>query len=94
MPKLADFLIDVAGDPDALASYRKNPKTFLRKADLTDEQRAVLLSGDAVRIQYALEYEAGGKLPADVMMGVVLCPPLPRPAPRPSKRPGRKRTTK
>ena len=93
MPTLADYLIGLAEDPKALAGFRRNPKATVRKADLTKEQRAVLTSGDALRIQHAIEYELGGKLPGNAMIGVILCGPAP-PTPirrPPSKPPGKRK---
>ena len=74
MPRLVDFLFRLANDPDALANFQRDPQGFVSGAsELTDKQRALLLSGDAHGIQHVIEYELGGKLPDDAVLGVVVC---------------------
>ena len=54
---IAEFLIQLAEDPDALASYREDPTTYIQNSDLTEAQKGVLLSDDTARIQHVVEYE-------------------------------------
>lgn len=54
---LRAFMVKLAYDLDALTAFMSNPKEVLAAADLSDEERAALLSGDQQRIYLALHPE-------------------------------------
>jgi hypothetical protein len=46
-----DFLVDLVDDPARLAEYRTNREQVLTAAELTEEERAIIRSGDPARLQ-------------------------------------------
>jgi len=72
MPRLVDFLISVAEDPEALARIRQDPQGFIASADLTEEQKTLLRSQNADWIEKVMLYELGGQLPDGAQIGVLL----------------------
>jgi hypothetical protein len=46
-----DFLVDLVDDPARLAEYRTDREQVLTAAELTEEERAILRSGDPARLQ-------------------------------------------
>jgi len=51
---LSDFLIDLASDPARLASFAANPEGVLAHSQLSGEERAALIAGDAEGLRTAL----------------------------------------
>jgi hypothetical protein len=49
--KVTRFLVALSKDVLRMAEFRKNPDQVLADADLTDEQKMLLKSGDAPRIR-------------------------------------------
>ena len=74
---IAQFLLQLAENPDLLEAYRSDPDGFIdASADLTDGQKMVLKSRNPLRIQHVMEYELGVKFrEAGVLMGHVLSGP-------------------
>jgi hypothetical protein len=60
---LRAFMVKLAYDLDALTAFMSNPKEVLAAADLSDEERAALLSGDQQRIYQALHPERAQAAP-------------------------------
>lgn len=58
---LSNFLVDVASNPDRMASFAANPLGELDRAPLTADERAVVLAGDSAGIRQALGGQAGGQ---------------------------------
>lgn len=52
---LKSCLTRMAIDPDRFSEFLADPKSFAKKAGLSVEDQAVLLSGDANKIYLALE---------------------------------------
>ena len=88
--KAARFLIALSQDPAGMEAFSKDPDLVLAGADLTDEDRDVVRSGDMKRIHGYFERELGRSIPQPT------CntqkegpkpppPPPPPPPPRPPK---------
>jgi len=60
---LRAFMVKLAYDLDTLTAFMSNPKEALAAADLSDEERAALLSGDQQRIYQALHPERAQAAP-------------------------------
>lgn len=54
---LYDFLAGTSEDPDKLEAYRNDPETAMSDANLTDEHKEALRSGDRGRVEQALNDE-------------------------------------
>ena len=66
---LGNFLVDIASDPDRLALFALNPSSLLDDADLTDKEKAAVLTRDSRQVAAALG-ESGYAL-GDVSHGIV-----------------------
>jgi hypothetical protein len=60
--RLSDVLIDLASDPMRLARFAANPEGVLAHLQLSGEERAALIAGDAegLRTALAAASDAGG----------------------------------
>ena len=83
---LKRFLIGLASNADVMKRYADNPAGELSRADLTDAERAAVLSRDAGRIRAAL-----GSGDADTMTQMGQDPDDDPPEPPPIARVGLKR---
>ena len=54
---IAEFLVTLANDPEALEAFREDPHGYLETVDLSDEQKQVLTAGKLVDIRYLVEVE-------------------------------------
>lgn len=54
MSQLADYLLELAADPDRCARFKADPEAELLQAQLSDEEKAALASRDPQRISNAL----------------------------------------
>lgn len=52
--KLSSFLVDLASDPERMSRFVADPHGLLAEADLTDDQKAAILSRDSRRLAAAL----------------------------------------
>ncbi len=52
--KLSSFLVDLASDPERMSRFLADPHGLLAEADLTDDQKAAVLSRDSRRLAVAL----------------------------------------
>jgi hypothetical protein len=52
--KLSSFLVDLASDPEKMSRFVADPHSLLVEADLTDNERAAVLSRDSRRLGAAL----------------------------------------
>jgi hypothetical protein len=57
--RLADFLVDLAQDPELLDAFVEDPERVLAQTDLAPTHVDVMLSGDAVAIREAVYEEIG-----------------------------------
>lgn len=87
------FLIELSQDPARMEDYRQDPGLVLGAAGLTVEEREVIRSGDAARLQALL----GRSVPL-LMSQRPVPPPPPPPPPKPVRapkpKPARKPTRK
>src|SRR5215472_8975078 len=60
--QLANFLVDLAGDPARLAQFAIDPVTGLSESDLSETERAAILSRNPHKVAAALgvDYLANG----------------------------------
>lgn len=70
---LADFMLNVAKDPQALAQFQQNPQATMTKAGLTDNEKAAVLSKDPAAIHKAIL--GAGLQASDVTVVVIVTPP-------------------
>lgn len=52
--KLSSFLVDLVSDPERMSRFLAEPHDVLAEADLTDDQKAAVLSRDSRRLATAL----------------------------------------
>ena len=90
---LKDFLLGLMDNPAKLAEFRWDPHTVLDKADLSDEERTAILSGDNARIQAMLGAD-GGPINTQVVLQVSPGGPPRTPVPNPDRPPPGPRTPK
>lgn len=77
------FLITLSQDPVLLDNFLDDPEPMLKVSPLTEEERALLRSGDAERIRRHL----GDSGPVVLTNSTVTEPPPPHPGPPPGPRP-------
>src|SRR5262245_32104991 len=58
---LANFLIDLASDPERMARFATNPGLELDASLLTAEEKAAVIAGDSDEIRRVLHAQAAGK---------------------------------
>jgi hypothetical protein len=66
-PRLTEFLLRLATDVEAQATFRQNKSAafeMMEDAGLTFEQKEAVLSGETRRVQEAVILETGDLLPA------------------------------
>lgn len=86
--KAARFLIALSQDPAGMDAFSKDPDLVLAGADLTDEDREVVRSGDVKRIHGYFERQLGRSIPRPTCNTQDPSPPPPPPPPdRRPKRP-------
>jgi hypothetical protein len=87
--KMEGFLIDVSSNPDQLARFNSNPGDVVAKSDLTESERASVLSRDSSQVSDAL-----GSTGFALGLGVEIITPAKAPAKRkaPAKGPAKKKT--
>ena len=92
--KAARFLIALSRDPAGMDAFAKDPDLVLAGADLTDEDREVVRSGDVKRIHGYFERQLGRSIPNPTCntQGPGTDPPpppdtKPKPRPKPPKPP-------
>jgi hypothetical protein len=54
---VGEFLIRLGEDPDLLPRFKKHPYEVMGEAGLSEEQQALIMSGDVGRIRGELERE-------------------------------------
>ncbi len=54
---VGEFLIRLGEDPDLLVRFKKQPYEVMGETGLSDEQQALIMSGDVRRIQAELQGE-------------------------------------
>ena len=52
--KLNSFLVDLVSDPERMARFLNAPEQVLAEADLTDDQKAAVMSRDSRRLAAAM----------------------------------------
>lgn len=58
---LADFMLNLAKDPKALAQFQENPQSAMTQAGLSSNEIAAVTSKSAVAIHNAIVGAAGAK---------------------------------
>jgi hypothetical protein len=86
---IAEFFLKLATERGLLEEFNKNPKDALRNSGLSDEQIALLLSGNPreMRVKVTAEFDVEGEKVAyhtvytvpTVYVPTVYCPPPPPP---------------
>jgi hypothetical protein len=85
--RVARFLVSLSQDPFLTEEFSREPDLVLGEADLTEEDRDVLRSGDSAMIRRYVGH--GGSLVIElVTQSSVTNPPPPDPSPPPDPKPG------
>ena len=69
---LANFLIKLSQDPLLLSIFQNDPKGTLDQTDLSEAEKAVLLSGDISLINAALSKDSLQKTPISITIKITL----------------------
>ncbi len=58
MASLSDFVLKLSHEPQAFEAFKHDQQAYLDSSDLTEADKAVLASGDPVRIREAISAQA------------------------------------
>jgi hypothetical protein len=58
MATLSDFVLKLSREPQAFDAFKRDQQAYLNSSDLSDEDKAVLASGDPMRIREAISAQA------------------------------------
>jgi hypothetical protein len=81
---LGQYLIGLAENPDLVAAFRANPERAMDGAQLSEEDRDLILTHDIEAVRRKLAEEFGG-----TTLAVMICPPTICGPPPPPPPPGR-----
>jgi hypothetical protein len=66
--EMANFLYRVSSDPSLLQRFKVNPDAILDATGMSEEDKAIVKSGDARRIEAALEAQGVTGIPITVVL--------------------------